>query len=81
VIYDWSEILPGAIESLPPLHQELVLYVMAIPGKKRPSYTHAAKTWALGREQFDMELEFAFNAIRLYLKRFGLASMSDLEPQ
>ena len=81
MIFDWSQILPGAIESLPPLRQELVTYVMAIPGKKRPSYTHAKKTWALGRNEFDAELESAFDAIRLYLRRFGLASSSDLEPQ
>jgi len=40
MIFEWCQILPAAIESLPPLHQELVIYVMAIPGKKRfsPQY-------------------------------------------
>ena len=79
MIFDWSQILPNAIESLPSLQRELVCYVMAIPGKKRTSYTLAKKTWALDRDQFDIELVSAFAAIRLYLLRYGIDSPSDLE--
>jgi hypothetical protein len=52
---------------------------MAIPGRKRPSYTHAKKTWALDHDQFNVALDSAFNDMRLYLRRFGLANPSDLE--
>ncbi|MCZ2152984.1 MAG: hypothetical protein LC114_03615 [Bryobacterales bacterium] len=79
MIFTWDQILPSAVESLPPLHQEIVMYLMAQPGKKRLSYAHAMKTWGLDREQFDRELGNALGAMRRYLRRLGLRSACDLE--
>ena len=79
MIYAWSEILPAAIERLPPLQREILMYVTSQPGKRRPSYAYALKTWGLGREQFDAELGSAISAIRLYLGRFGVTAVTDLE--
>ena len=74
----WDQILPSAIDSLPPLHREIVAYLMAQPGRKRLSYSHVLKTWNLDREQFDRELESALHAIRQYLRRFGIVNAADL---
>jgi hypothetical protein len=72
MIFTWDEILPAAIERLPPLHRELIRYVMLQPGRQRPSYTYANERWGLGREQFEAELGCAFAAIRQYLGRYGI---------
>ncbi|MCZ2154060.1 MAG: hypothetical protein LC114_09205 [Bryobacterales bacterium] len=79
MLHEWKQILPSAIESLSPLHRELVSYVMALPGTKRPSYLHAKTAWTLSREQFDTELEVALSTIRLFLRRYGLENTADLE--
>ena len=79
IILDWQEILPVAIQTLSPFHRELVRYVMSQPGKRRPSYKHALEMWGLGREQFDIELRYAYSAIRLYLAGHGLTTSGDLD--
>ena len=79
VIFAWNEILPAAIETLPPLRRELVGYVMGQPGKQRLSYAYAMRTWGLSREQFTVELQSAYSAIRLYLGRHGITNAADLE--
>lgn len=75
----WDQILPSAIDSLPPLHREIVICVMGQPGKRRLSYAHAMQTWNLDRDQFDRELGCALDAIRRYLRRFGIVDAADLE--
>lgn len=71
--------LPAAIESLSPLHRDILMQMMNVPGKRRLSYAHASRTWGLNREQFDAEIGKAVYAIRLYLRRFGITSAADLE--
>jgi hypothetical protein len=76
----WNEVLPAAIESLPRLDVEIVVYVMNLPGKRRPAYIHAMKSWGLCREEFDRELAAAFDGIRLHLwQRHGIKAPTDLE--
>jgi hypothetical protein len=79
VIFTWTEILPAAIRSLSPLHQEIVGHVMEVPGKKRRSSAPARQAWNLDRDGFNRELGFALAALRLYLRRYGIASAADLD--
>lgn len=79
MIFQWDEILQPAIETLPSLHQEIVIYVMEQPGKRKPTYKHARATWNLDRDQFDRERAYAFGALRRYLNRFGLTKTGDLK--
>ena len=65
-------------QSLTPLHREIVTTILNLPGKRRLTYKHALETWGLDRKEFKAELDAAFEAIRLYLKRLGLTSSSDL---
>ena len=78
VLY-WNEILPAAIESLPPLHREIITYIMNLPGKQRRSYKHALEEWNLSRDEFDAEVEYAYSALRRHLRRHGLVNSGDLE--
>jgi hypothetical protein len=80
MVFAWTEILPAAIRSLPPLHQEIVRHVMEIPGTKGRSYAHARRTWNLDRNGFNLELGCALAALRLYFRRYGITSAADLEP-
>ncbi len=77
MLFRWDQILPTAIESLSPLHRDILLYVMNVPG--RPTYKYAAETWKLSHQQFDAELEAAYCAIRHHLRRYGISASSDLE--
>ena len=79
MIYAWSEILPAAIERLPPLQRELVSYVMGQPGKRRPSYAHASERWGLTRAEFDGALQEAYGSVRRYLRLHGIDGPYDLE--
>ncbi len=79
MLLDWSDILPAAIASLSPLRQEIVIYILRQPGRQRPSYAHALRTWSLDRKQFDIELHAAYSGIRQYLRRYGLDASSDLQ--
>jgi hypothetical protein len=78
VITSWNQILPDAIRSLRPLHQEIVLYVMNLPGKRRPSGAYAAQVWRLSREDFFDELRYAFSEIQFYLELHGIKNSGDL---
>jgi hypothetical protein len=78
MIFAWAEILPTAIERLPPLHREILMYVMNQPGKRRPSYAYASERWGLTRAEFDVELAEAYASVRQYLRRYGLDSADDL---
>ena len=75
----WNQILPAAIETLPPLHQELVSYLLTLPGKRKMSYTHAKQTWNLDRQEFDAEMGNALAGIRQHLHRYGIRSADDLD--
>lgn len=79
MIFAWTDILPAAIESLPPLHREIVKYAVNQPGKRRLSNKHAYETWGLNRVDFNGELECAYGAIRLYLRRHGITAAADLD--
>ena len=78
MLLDWHDILPAAIRSLTPLHQEIITHLMNRPGKQRPSCTYAAKNWGIDRDTFEVELQSAFLALRQYMKRYGLTGLSDL---
>ena len=79
MIFAWNEILPAAIERLPPLQRELVRYVMRQPGKRRPSYAYASERWGLARTEFDAALQDAYGSVRRYLREYGLDGAYDLE--
>lgn len=79
MIFSWDEILPAAIERLPPLHQEIVRYVMSQQGKRRPSYAFANERWGLARAEFDAALAEAYASVRRYLRQHGLDGADDLE--
>ena len=79
MIFAWAEILPAAIERLPQLQREIMMYVTSQPGKRRPSYAYAVERWGLTRAEFDVELAEAYGSIRRYLRRYGLDSAYDLE--
>jgi hypothetical protein len=78
MVFEWKELLPVAIQSLNPLHRQLVRYVMNVPGRRKPAYTYAKLTWNLDRDQFDRELTDALRTLRIYLKMQGLTSAADL---
>lgn len=79
MIFDWSEALPGAVQSLQPRHRQVVEYTVSLPGRKRPSYRYAFERWGLSRGEFNVELQNAYSEMRLYLRRFGITSAADLE--
>jgi hypothetical protein len=79
MIFTWAEILPAAIERLPPLQRELVRYVIGQPGKRRPSYVYASERWGLAGAEFDVELAEAYGSVRRYLRRYGLHGPDDME--
>ena len=80
MVFTWTEVLPAAIRSLPPLHQEIVGHIMELPGKNQRSYAHARRAWNLDRNGFTRELGCALSALRLYFQRYGITSAADLEP-
>ena len=71
--------LPTALKDLKPFHRELVEYIANRPGKLRPTYCHAKKTWNLNKNQFNDELQSAFSALRDTLKRQGVHKLDDLD--
>jgi hypothetical protein len=79
MMHTWDEILPTAIERLPPLQREIVAYVMGQPGRLRPSYRYAIETWGLTRTAFDAALAEAHASLRQHLRRYGLDGVDDLE--
>ena len=78
MIFAWNEILPAAIERLPPIQRELVQYVMLQPGKQRPSYRYVNEHWGLAKQEFDVALAAAYGAMRRYLGQYGLGGAGDL---
>jgi hypothetical protein len=72
-------VLPIALKDLKPFHQELIGYVVNLQGKRRPTYTHARRTWGLDKNEFDLNLHAAFSAVRDSLKRRGIRQLADLE--
>lgn len=79
ILLDWTQILPSAVQTLRPLHRELVSYVINLRGKSKPSYKQASQQWNLSRDEFDQELASAFSEIRHHLSRYGLRSSGDLK--
>jgi hypothetical protein len=78
MITAWNQIVPDAIRNLKPLHQEIVFYVMNLPGKRKPSGAYTKTAWRLSRDQYFTELGYALDEIRLYLQRHGLTAPGDL---
>ena len=78
MIFDWSDILPCAIASLPALQQDIVRHILHQRGARIP-YTHALRLSNLDRTRLDAEVDAAFDGIRRYLGRYGLRAASDLE--
>jgi hypothetical protein len=79
MILDWEEVLPTAIKDLNPFQQEIIGYILTLPGKGRPTSTHAKRKWGLNKDQFNHELQSAFSALRDSLKRRGIHKQTDLD--
>ena len=79
MISNWEEVLPTALKDLNPFHQELIGYILSLPGKRRPNHCHAKRTWSLNKDQFNHELQSAFSALRDALKRRGIHQLADLD--
>jgi hypothetical protein len=79
MIFEWTEVLPTALNDLNPFHRELVEYIASLQGKRRPTHTHAKKTRSLSKEQFNAELHAALSALRDSLKRRGIFKVADLD--
>lgn len=75
----WKEILPSTIVELSPLHRDIIMYIMSLPGKRRISYGHAKRTWNLDRSAFDAELAQAFRLVRQQMHRYGITGSGDLD--
>jgi hypothetical protein len=76
---NWSDIITAAIRTLPPLHRDIVIRTMELPGKrKRLFYSDAMNIWNLHRHEFDRQRNAAFEAVRLYLMRHGVTCPGDL---
>ena len=80
MVFTWTEVLPAAIRSLPPLHQQIVLHMMELPGEKQRSSAHARRAWNLDRDGFNRKLGCALATLRLYLGRYGITAVADSEP-
>ena len=79
MIFDASEVLPAALSDLTSLHREIAMYVMALPGKRRPTCSHALKAWGFSKIEFDRELSTTMAALRAALKRRGVHKFNDLD--
>ena len=79
MIFAWNQILPTAIERLPPIQRELVRYVMLQPGQRRPSYAYASERWGLAKRELDVALQEAYGSLRQYLGQYGLEGAGDLD--
>lgn len=79
MIFDWTEVLPTALKDLKPVHQEIIGYIANLQGKRRPTYTHAKKTWNLDRDEFTSELNSALLALRNALQRRVIHRLDDLD--
>lgn len=79
MIFNWTEILTAAIESLPELHRDILTATMQLPGKRKAlNYTEAARVWNLDRHEFDRQRTAALNAVRLFLIRHGITAPDHL---
>jgi hypothetical protein len=79
MIFDWSEALPGAVQSLSPRHRQVVEYVLSLPGRKKPSHRHALERWGLSREEFNAVIQDAYSELRQYFLRLGITAAADLD--
>ena len=80
MIHDLTEVLPSVIAGLErPLQREICSYLLSLAGKRRPTYTHAQKTWALSKIDFDQELAATMMALRDGLRRRGIHRVSDVD--
>jgi hypothetical protein len=79
MIFDLELVMQAAINDLKPFHQELIWYILSLPGKRRPTYIHAKKTWNLTKERFNVELQSAFSSLRDSLRRRGIFKSADLD--
>lgn len=75
-----SDLLSAAIQTLPPLQQDIVLRTMDLPGKRTRLFrSEALKIWNLSPGEFDRHREAALRSLRLYLSRHGVAGIADLD--
>ena len=81
MILSWNEVLPVAMRDLPPKQQEIVNYLISLPGKQKPSPTYICDTWNLTKDEFDAELDAALMTIRERLNRQGIHRYTDLDSQ
>lgn len=79
MLFEWTQVLPAAISDLTPLHREICGYLLTLAGKKRPSYSHAHRTWGLSKVAFDAELDSIATTLRRALERRGIRQFADLD--
>jgi hypothetical protein len=76
---NWTDVLTAAIQTLPPLHHDILVRTMELPGKrKKLQYTEASRIWNLDPDEFNRQRDAAFEAVRLYLVRHGVTCPGDL---
>lgn len=81
MILSWNEVLPVAMRDLPPKQQEIVNYLISLPGKHKPSLTYICETWNLTKDEFDSELDTALVTLRGRLHGRGIHRYTDLDSQ
>jgi hypothetical protein len=79
MIFDWTTMLETAISNLEPLHREILRRTLELPGKRRRIYySEALQVWKLDRDEFDLQRNSAYEALRIYLLRNGVTGVDDL---
>jgi hypothetical protein len=79
MILDWHTLLASAVATLPPLHREIVVRTMQLPGRRKHlRYTEISNIWRLSRREFEEHKRLAFDSLRRYLLAHGLTSSADL---
>jgi len=75
----WKNFFDIAIQTLPPLHQDIVARTMDLPGKRTClSYKEASRLWHLDRLEFDLQRRAAFESMRISVMQHGLSCPGDL---
>jgi len=79
MILGLNEVLDPAIADLSPLHQEICDYLLSLSGKRRPTATHAFRTWKMSKSEFDYALAETMTALRNGLRMRGIRRFADLD--
>lgn len=79
MIFTWNQILPAAIRTLNPVHQEIVRYLIEKPSKQAATKMDILAKWNLSTNQFQNELNSAISEIRQHFARYDINGFGDLE--